>query len=93
MVTVLATVADPSGAVALIYPPYMTPREAMLRAVAAGGQPIRSGKFGWIIVAIPETNDKELPARARANGAVAVLNPMIGGWCGFTKRTARPLKQ
>jgi hypothetical protein len=93
MVSVLATVPDPSGAVALVYPPFIAPEDAMLRAAAAGGQPIRSGNFDWIIVTIPETGDKELPARARAHGALAVLNPMIAGGCGFSKRAARPLKQ
>ncbi len=93
MVTVLATVPDPSGAVALIYPPFMRPEDALVRTVAAGGQPIRSGNFGWIIVTIPEPGDRELPARARAHGAIAVLNPMIAGGCGFSKRAARPLKQ
>ena len=93
MVALLATVPDPSGAVALIYPPFMTAEDAMLRTAAAGGQPLRSGNFGWIVVVMPETGDSGLAARARAGGAVAVLNPMIAGGCGFSKRAARPLKQ
>lgn len=90
MVALLATAPDPSGAVALVYPPGLTVSEAFLRAAATGARPIRFANVDWIVVVVPEPDDAGFVARAHAGGALVILNPVVAGGCAtdlFPSRT------
>jgi hypothetical protein len=81
MLGLMAWAPDPSGRIALFYPPATTASEAASRAVAAGGRPIRYGQFDWIIVVASDRADRGFAARAHAGGAWALINPMLAGGC------------
>lgn len=82
MVGLLATAPDPSGKVALVFPPRTSATDAFLRTASLGARPIRHGNVGWIVVAAPDADDGDFAVRARAAGVWAILNPVVIGACG-----------
>jgi hypothetical protein len=83
MAVILASVPGPFGTLALIYPPSLTDEDAFLRAVSTGARPVRAGGAGWIVVVVPELDDRNYADKAYASGALAVLNPLVVGACDF----------
>jgi hypothetical protein len=81
MLALMAWAPEPSGKIALLYPPATTATEAAARAVAAGGRPIRYGQFDWIVIVAADRADRGFAARAHAGGAWALINPMLAGGC------------
>ena len=93
MVGVLATAADPSSQVALVYSPGITANDALTRAAGTGAWIVRLGRFDWIVVVAPQANDPEFYARARASGVLAILSPWVAGACAPSIPSIAPIKQ
>ena len=93
MIGVLATAADPSSQVALVYSPGITATDALTRAAGTGAGIVRLGRFDWIVVVAPEANDSEFFARARASGVLAFLSPWIAGACAPRTPSIAPINQ
>jgi hypothetical protein len=83
MTALLASVPGPFGSLALIYPPSFTEEDAYLRAVSTGARPVRAGGVGWIVVVVPELDDRNYADKAYASGALAAVNPLAVGACYF----------
>jgi hypothetical protein len=81
MAAILASGPGPFGSHALIYPPTLTEEDAYLRAVSTGARPVRAGGAGWIVVVVPELDDRDFAEKAYASGALAVVNPLAVGAC------------
>jgi hypothetical protein len=90
MLCVMAMARDPSGQVALVYMPGTTLAASFMNVVAAGGRPVRAGRFRWIIVAAAAPGDSVFPARAHAQGALAVLSPWVAGNCATASPAFAP---
>jgi len=87
MAGVMASAPDPSGEVALVYSPFSTPAEAFAGAAATDGRIVRVGRAPWIVVVAPKPQDKDFAARARAYGALLLLNPLVAGGCAAQRST------
>jgi hypothetical protein len=76
----LASRPGPTGSqVAVIFPPGTSADQAILAVAAADGEIVREGAWPGLIVA--RSDDPAFPARLHAQGALAVLNPVILGSC------------
>lgn len=95
MIAVMASVPDPSGVVALVYSPATSAAAAFDQAAATGGRIVRVGAAPWIVVVAPGEGDRDFFARARAGGALLILNPLIATGCArryASKRNADRLR-
>lgn len=75
---------DPAvGAMAAIFVPGTSGREALLRVAAAGGEAVRMGKVGFVIVARPQPGESFATLRQRLDveGALLVVNPLALAGC------------
>lgn len=83
VVVVVAMAFAPSGAdgaaVAVVYTPWTSSRDALTRAVEAGARFVRFGALPFIVVVMPE--GKGYAARARAGGALFMADPQAVGGC------------
>lgn len=71
--------ANPSAGVAVVYSPWTTARETLVRAVGAGARFVRYGAFPFIAVVIPERPD--YVERAARGSAWLVLDPQALAGC------------
>ena len=81
MAFVIASAPDPSGQVALVYSPLASAAEAFQQAAATGGRIVRVGRKPWIVVVAPDADNADFATRARASGALLLLNPVVAGGC------------
>jgi hypothetical protein len=71
--------ADPGAGVAVIYAPWTTADQTMIRAVSAGARFVRFGGFDFIAIVIPEQPD--YVAIALAGSALLVVDPQVLAGC------------
>ena len=69
----------PELGVAVIFAPWTSPEQTLVRTVEAGARFVRFGGPGFVAVAIPD--DRDYPARARAAGAWLVVDPKVVAAC------------
>jgi hypothetical protein len=80
--------SNPAAGVAVIYAPWTTPDQTMVRAVSAGARFVRFGGFPFIAVVMPEKPD--YVARVLAGSALFAVDPQVLGAClpaSFLKHT------
>lgn len=70
---------DANAAVAVVYAPWTSSRDALVRAAEAGARFVRFGAVPFIVVVVPERPD--YAARARAGGALLMLDPQALAAC------------
>jgi hypothetical protein len=78
---------DPSAGVAVIYAPWTTADQTMVRAVGAGARFVRFGGFDFIAVVVPERPD--YVENALAGSALLAVDPQVLAGClpaSFLKR-------
>jgi hypothetical protein len=71
--------AKPDAGVAVIYAPWTTADQTMIRAVSAGGRFVRFGGFDFIAIVIPEQPD--YVANVLAGSAFLVVDPQVLAGC------------
>jgi hypothetical protein len=71
--------AKPGAGVAVIYAPWTTADQTMIRAVSAGARFVRFGGFDFIAIVIPEQPD--YVANALAGSAFLVVDPQVLAGC------------
>jgi hypothetical protein len=71
--------AKPDAGVAVIYAPWTTADQTMIRAVSAGARFVRFGGFDFIAIVIPEQPD--YVANALAGSALLVVDPQVLAAC------------
>lgn len=71
--------AKPDAGVAVIYAPWTTADQTMIRAVSAGARFVRFGGFDFIAIVIPEQPD--YVANALAGSALLVVDPQVLAGC------------
>jgi hypothetical protein len=76
--------------VAVVFAPWLSADEAFARVIAAGARPVRLGQRGTIIVATLE--NEHTPAELRAQGAWAILDPIVAGSCVTETRVTEDTK-
>src|SRR5215470_864783 len=70
---------DPNSGVAVIFAPWVEPRDALTRAVGAGGRFLRFGGFSFITVIVPD--DPDYHSRVLSSGAWFVVDPNVLAAC------------
>jgi hypothetical protein len=73
---------DPLAGAAVVFAPWTSAGEAIVRATAAGGSLVRLGALPWIVVVRPD--DGFYVDRAFAQGALLVLDPKTLAACAPT---------
>jgi hypothetical protein len=71
--------ADPSAGVAVIYAPWTTADQTMIRAVSAGARFVRFGGFDFIAIVVPEQPD--YVERVLAGSALLAVDPQVLAGC------------
>jgi hypothetical protein len=71
--------ADASAGVAVIYAPWTTADQTMLRAVGAGARFVRFGGFDFIAIVMPERPD--YVERVLADSALLAVDPQVLAGC------------
>jgi hypothetical protein len=71
--------SNTADGVAVVYAPWTTADEALVRAVGAGARFVRFGRFGFIAVVMPERAD--YADRALADSALLVVDPRVLAAC------------
>jgi hypothetical protein len=71
--------ADPSAGVAVIYAPWTTADQTMVRAVGAGARFVRFGGFDFIAIVVPERPD--YVANVLAGSALLAIDPQVLAGC------------
>jgi hypothetical protein len=71
--------ADPSAGVAVIYAPWTTADQTMVRAVGAGARFVRFGGFDFIAIVVPEQPD--YVANVLAGSALLAVDPQVLAGC------------
>jgi hypothetical protein len=71
--------ANPSAGVAVIYAPWTTADQTMIRAVSAGARFVRFGGFDFIAVVMPEQPD--YVERVLADSALLAVDPQVLAGC------------
>jgi hypothetical protein len=71
--------ANASGGVAVIYAPWTTADQTMIRAVNAGGRFVRFGGFDFIAIVVPERPD--YVANVLAGSALLAVDPQVLAGC------------
>jgi hypothetical protein len=82
--------SDPSSAVAVIFAPWTDEGTAFTRAVSAGGRFVRFG--GSSFVAVVEPDGPDYVRRAKAAGALLIVDPRILAACLSLTSTAQVQK-
>ena len=70
---------NPRAGVAVIYAPWTTAAQTMIRSVAAGARFVRFGGFDFIAVVMPERSD--YVERAFAGSALLAVDPRVLAAC------------
>jgi len=70
---------DPTSGVAVIFAPWISADEALIRSVTAGARFVRHGGYPFIAIVMPD--DADYPARMRVAGAVMVADPRALAAC------------
>lgn len=70
---------DADAAVAVVYAPWTSSRDALVRAAQAGARVVRFGGLPFIVIVLPERPD--YAQRARAGGALLMLDPQALAAC------------
>ena len=70
---------DPAAPVAVVFVPWTSPLDVLLRAVAAGGRVLDTGALSSIVVVSP--SGPGYADRVLAEGALFVLDPRVLAWC------------
>jgi hypothetical protein len=81
--------ANPDAGVAVIYAPWTTADQTMIRAVGAGARFVRFGGFDFIAIVMPERPD--YVARVLAGSALLAVDPQVLAGClgpAFPKKAA-----
>jgi len=81
--------ANPGAGVAVIYAPWTTADQTMIRAVGAGARFVRFGGFDFIAIVMPERPD--YVARVLAGPALLAVDPQVLAGClepAFLKKAA-----
>jgi hypothetical protein len=71
--------ADASAGVAVIYAPWTTADQTMVRAVSAGARFVRFGGFDFIAIVVPEQPD--YVANVLAGSALLAVDPQVLAGC------------
>lgn len=71
--------AHPEKGVAVVYAPWTSADQTMIRAVDAGARFVRFGGFGFIAIVMPERPD--YVDRALAGSAVLAIDPQVLAAC------------
>jgi hypothetical protein len=71
--------AHPSAGVAVIYAPWTTADQTMVRAVSAGARFVRFGGFDFIAIVVPEQSD--YVENALAGSALLAVDPQVLAGC------------
>jgi hypothetical protein len=71
--------AEPSAGVAVIYAPWTTADQTMVRAVSAGARFVRFGGFDFIAIVVPEQPD--YVASVLADSALLAVDPQVLAGC------------
>jgi hypothetical protein len=71
--------ANASGGVAVIYAPWTTADQTMIRAVSAGARFVRFGGFDFIAIVVPEEPD--YVERVLAGSALLAVDPQVLAGC------------
>jgi hypothetical protein len=71
--------AKPDAGVAVIYAPWTTADQAMVRAVSAGARFVRFGGFDFIAIVLPEQPD--YVERVLAGSALLAVDPQVLAGC------------
>ena len=71
--------ANASAGVAVIYAPWTTADQTMIRAVSAGAQFVRFGGFDFIAIVVPEQPD--YVANVLAGSALLAVDPQVLAGC------------
>jgi hypothetical protein len=71
--------AKPDAGVAVIYAPWTTADQTMIRAVSAGARFVRFGGFDFIAIVIPEAPD--YVANVLAGSALLAVDPQVLAGC------------
>jgi hypothetical protein len=71
--------ADASAGVAVIYAPWTTADQTMVRAVGAGARFVRFGGFDFIAIVVPERPD--YVANVLAGSALLAIDPQVLAGC------------
>ena len=83
--------ADPGAGVAVIYAPWTTADQTMIRAVSAGARFVRFGGFDFIAIVMPEEPD--YVDRVLAGSALLAVDPQVLAGClpaSFRKKADAP---
>jgi hypothetical protein len=83
--------ANSDAGVAVIYAPWTTADQTMIRAVGAGARFVRFGGFDFIAIVMPERPD--YVARVLAGSALLAVDPQVLAGClpaSFLKKAAAP---
>jgi hypothetical protein len=70
---------DADAAVAVVYAPWTSSRDALVRAAQAGARVVRFGGLPFIVIVLPERPD--YAQRARDGGALLMLDPQALAAC------------
>ncbi|WP_445680275.1 hypothetical protein [Radicibacter daui] len=84
VLTVVQFRPDPRvGAVAAVFMPGTSGRDALLKVVQAGGEAVRTGRADFIIIARPQDGESfdTLKQRLAVSGALLVINPLALAGC------------
>lgn len=71
---------------AIIFPPDTSHTEAINKTVIAGGVPVRTGKFDFIIIAT--SDNKDFKQSVKKTGAAFLFSAIIKGACSVDNKTA-----
>jgi hypothetical protein len=71
--------ANPGAGVAIIYAPWTTADQTMVRAVSAGARFVRFGGFDFIAIVMPEQPD--YVERVLAGSALLAVDPQVLAGC------------
>jgi hypothetical protein len=71
--------ANPSAGVAVIYAPWTTADQTMIRAVGAGARFVRFGGFDFIAIVMPERSD--YVENVLAGSALLAVDPQVLAGC------------
>lgn len=78
--------ANAEAQYAVIFTPGTPHIEAITKTIAAGGVPVRTGKFDFIIIAT--SKNKDFKQSVKKTGAAFLFSAIIKGACSVDNKTA-----